>query len=278
MLSDVVTASKRDGFYGKIITAIAKEKNGRWHKKLFEELDEWRYDELPEQLEKRWKAEGEVWLTKTELQCLMDYKLQKGKFRATLPKLISQNSADDVKEATSKGLTTWLEKINDIKLDKDYIEAAKIAIKDLSVLRGVGPATASLILSLLARIHRRAPPFFSDEAFLYYVLEPNRPDTKIKYLAPEYLKEYLPVLLGLESETITLDELERGGWALKYYEQNKYICDDVDTSELADSSFVKWEGVVKDEDDAHNSSEDKRSTKAKRKVKHEDSPKKKRKT
>lgn len=279
MLTDVITASKRDGFYGQVIESIAKEKSGRWHKKLFEELDDWRYNELPEILEQRWKSEEEVWLTKSELQCLMDYKLQKGKFRATLPKLIAQNSDEEVREATSKGLTEWLQKIGGIKSNNAYIEAAKVAIKDLSVLRGVGPATATLILSLLARINPRAPPFFSDEAFMYYVLEPQRPDTKIKYLAPEYLKEYLPILLGLESETATLDELERGGWALKYYNENKYTCGEIDVSDFNESSFRQWEGTtIKDEPDDATSTKGSKPSNRKRKVDQTESTTKKRKS
>ncbi|KAK0256740.1 hypothetical protein LTR29_001495 [Friedmanniomyces endolithicus] len=91
-------------------------------------------------------------LTKEELALLMDWKLSHGKFRPQLKKLIQQNEGVTVKSTTIEAFRMPLQ--TDADVGK--------AISTLSTLRGVGPATASLLLSVKdeARV-----PFFSDELY-----------------------------------------------------------------------------------------------------------------
>lgn len=64
--------------------------------------------------------------------------------------------------------------------------AAKDALKTLATLRGIGPATASLVLSVY---DPNAAPFFSDELFRWALFESGKGkgwDRQIKYTAKEY--------------------------------------------------------------------------------------------
>lgn len=202
-----------------LILAQLPANNKKYGSRTFQELDEWRCLELPTTLEQRFEEHESTWLTKDELALLMDWKLAKGKFRPTLPKLIQSNAPETVKSVTKDGLQLMLDYfLKSQKItQKEYTETVKKSIKKLSELRGVGPATASLMLSLLVNIHSRSPPFFSDESFLYYV----DPLDKIKYNVKEYTDMLLPVYFELADDSVTFDTLERGAWALKTYALKK---------------------------------------------------------
>lgn len=199
---------------------LKKYNDNQW---TLAELDEWRNVTLPNKVRQR-HENHKVHLTKDELVLLMDWKLAKGKFRPTLPKLIKSNLAEDVESITKDGLTDFME-FAEGKTWKDtnieeYQAEMKTSLKIVCQLKGVGPATGSLILSLLSATTQLAPPFFSDELFIYYIQEPLRPGLPIKYNVKEYVDEYVGVLFNIVSETkdTTMDELEKGGWALKMYE------------------------------------------------------------
>ncbi|EDO29105.1 predicted protein [Nematostella vectensis] len=86
--------------------------------------------ELPVSISSR----EEKYLTKDELTKLMTWKLSRGKFRPRLVDLIKSNSDDKIDTLTKKAF----------KLLPDVIQAIKV----LSELNGVGPATASDVLLL----------------------------------------------------------------------------------------------------------------------------------
>jgi hypothetical protein len=196
----------------------------------------------------------------------MDWKLAKGKFRPMLPKLIRSNAPDLVKSATTDGFNIWLKffKSNntsswaDIKTS-DYIDAVKSSFKLVCVLKGVGPATASLILSLLVDINAvLTPPFFSDESFLYYVVEPTRPDSKIKYNVKEYTEELLPVYFEILSKVdLNMTTLERGGWALKMYEMYRItkLVNVKPKFDVGDDVLLKYCGIDNVKNDGGNENE-----------------------
>jgi hypothetical protein len=102
-----------------------------------------------------------------------------GTFRPTLMNLVKQNSADTVKETTHSAFT-----------EPDILKS----LKTLTSLRGIGPATASLLLS----VHQPdTVPFFSDELFRWtqWDVEDKKGEgkgwgRKIKYNVGEY-KEVL---------------------------------------------------------------------------------------
>lgn len=218
-------------FYPLITKEISDQSSKRYNNETLtlEELDKWKNVEFPTILKNR-QATSSVMITKDELVLLMDWKLAKGKFRPTLPKLIKSNDNETVKNVTKDGIEIFLQYVNstkDLSITEsqlpEFQKAVKLSFKKLCELRGVGPATASLILSTLSAITTRAPPFFSDESFMYFVLDPNRPETRIKYNVKEYTEELLPLYFKIlsQDEELNMDKIEKGGWSLKMYEMNR---------------------------------------------------------
>ncbi|BFZ64739.1 hypothetical protein YB2330_005891 [Saitoella coloradoensis] len=101
-----------------------------------------------------------------ELQQLLQWKMQHGQRRHTLPALIAQNSDDAVTTASEAAFNPSL------TLDQ--------ALKEITVLRGVGPALGSLILGIV----RDDAPFYSDEAAVKVLGLKSRKD--LKYNVKEY--------------------------------------------------------------------------------------------
>ena len=140
------------------------------------DLDYQRYDAIPQMLKER---KGTPSLSKAQVSTLVDWKLSHGKFRPALKGLVQQN--DDVVTTTRDAFTTFS------NLGKDA-KAVKEALNILTVLRGIGPATASL---LLAVFDPDTVPFFSDELFRWCSFEDGKGqgwDREIKYNVKEYLE------------------------------------------------------------------------------------------
>lgn len=216
-----------DDLYPLVTTELSDQSPKKYNddKWTLGELDQWRNEQLPELLKTRGKTD-DYHITKEELVLLMDWKLAKGKFRPTLPKLIKSNPDDDVVSVTKAGFTIFMEcvahtdeKWTNIAL-RDYQAAVKASLKKLCELKGVGPATGSLLLSTLSKSTALAPPFFSDEAFIYFIQQPLRPDSPIKYNVKEYVDEFVGTLFNIvaASPSTTMDQVEKGGWALKMFD------------------------------------------------------------
>lgn len=200
---------------------LRKYNDNKW---TLAQLDNWRMVQFPHTLAKRYNDAG-VYITRDELRLLMDWKLAKGKFRPALKKYIDSNDDDSVRKTTESGLAAFLDSLDLSKSDWSVDDVAHYkwctdkAMKILCGLKGVGPATATLLLSLLTRLTPLAPPFFSDEAFLYFIQDPLYPGKPIKYTAKEY-QQYCEVLyrVYLEHDNVpTIDFLEHAAWSLKYY-------------------------------------------------------------
>lgn len=89
-----------------------------------------------------------------------------GKFRPTLMKLVSSNDEAHTKKVIKKAIDSYRKSPN--------IQAA---LDTLCTLKGIGPASASLLLT----VHDPDQViFFSDEAF-YWLCCDRKSDTKIKY-------------------------------------------------------------------------------------------------
>lgn len=138
------------------------------------ELDTLRYDTVPAKLA---SIKGEKHLLKADVERLVEWKLyaspsmssvpdfkapcrmrrqlthtrKHGTFRPTLMNLVKSNQADVIKSTTQSAFSS-LDSNNDVLK----------ALKHLTILRGIGPATASLLLSVY---QPDAIPFFSDELF-----------------------------------------------------------------------------------------------------------------
>lgn len=94
-----------------------------------------------------------------------------GKFRPSLKGLVQQNSGESVEQTTSEAFSS-----------ESWPESLNILVK----LKGIGPATAALLLSTY---EPEELPFFSDELFRWAFWKDapgSRWDRKIKYSLKEY--------------------------------------------------------------------------------------------
>lgn len=125
-------------YYDQVLTKYSEKKP-----KLIE-LDAWILHELPETVQSR----DSPFLDKKELSRLMEWKLTKGKWRPRLQKFVDELADAVVTETTKKGF------------QKAASGDLKGGLDELCKLKGIGPATASAILS----VFDPAIPFMSDEA------------------------------------------------------------------------------------------------------------------
>ncbi|XP_078177657.1 DNA binding protein [Carex rostrata] len=158
----------------------------------FVSLDSFYRKDLPLLLCQR---DPDPFLNKPELVRLMKWKLSRGKWRPRLLDFVSSLGEKEVELASKKAFASLPD------LSK--------AISNLTVLKGVGPATASAILAVYAP---DIAPFMSDEALM-----------EAMGSAKEYtLKQYIPFAeklqkkaeeLSGEGECFTASDVERALWS-----------------------------------------------------------------
>ena len=101
-----------------------------------------------------------------------------GKFRPSLKGLVQQNAPEAVTEVTREGFAKF----------QEAGDQTKASLNILTKLRGIGPATASLLLSVYDPVHT---PFFSDELFRWAFYQGDGSkgwSREIKYTLKEYLE------------------------------------------------------------------------------------------
>ncbi|XP_017981582.1 PREDICTED: uncharacterized protein LOC18591924 [Theobroma cacao] len=155
-------------------------------------LDEFYRNELPPLLHQR---NPNPFITTSELSRLMQWKLTRGKWRPRLLDFVSSLDDSLVKSASQKAFQS----LPDISK----------AVSELTVLKGVGPATASAVLAAYAP---ETAPFMSDEA-----MEAALGNSK------DYsLKQYLLFVdkiqskskeLSSEGDSFTPSDVERALWS-----------------------------------------------------------------
>jgi peptidoglycan hydrolase CwlO-like protein len=191
------------------------------------DLDVFRYDTLPAQLASAPKGSA---LEKASLKSLVEWKLcatplstcrlksnprsKHGTFRPTLLGLVDSNDAKLVRSTTTP--------IFDLMRDTEPIRINQAAsmttgLKFLAQLRGVGPATASLVLSVLAPDWC---PFFSDELYRWCVWDESNTGKgrgwkrKITYTDKQYRVLFNKVLDARERLGVQAVEIEKVAWVL----------------------------------------------------------------
>ncbi|CAD0108881.1 unnamed protein product [Aureobasidium uvarum] len=173
-----------------------------------DELEEQRLQTIPKSLSER---TDDACLNKAEVQKLVDWKLGHGTFRPSLRKLVDSNTDETVEKCTREAFETY---------DKDNEQWDKAVAMMAKGLRGVGPATASLLLNTY---DGDKVPFFSDELYRWVMFSEGKGngwDRKIKYSAKEYQELYKRVemlreRLGKESDqTITSVQVEMVAYVL----------------------------------------------------------------
>nr|XP_054762823.1 uncharacterized protein LOC129269356 [Lytechinus pictus] len=109
------------------------------------DLDKWFQTELSQSIQGR----KERYITHEEITKLMKWKLSRGKFRPRLTEMVQTNSPDLVEKSSRQAFKK--------------LPNVGAAIKELIVLKAVGPATASAVLAAGAPEHA---PFMADESML----------------------------------------------------------------------------------------------------------------
>ncbi|RDA87013.1 hypothetical protein CP532_3229 [Ophiocordyceps camponoti-leonardi (nom. inval.)] len=134
--------------------------------KSLAELDRYRYVTAPSIFGPESRERG---MDLEDVKRLVEWKLRHGTFRPKLLSLVSSNAANTVQTTIQEALTS-------------YESSPTTALTKLTTLKGIGPATASLLLSV------HDPPrciFFSDEAFRW-LCRGGDARAPIRYTVAEY--------------------------------------------------------------------------------------------
>ncbi|KAF2737299.1 hypothetical protein EJ04DRAFT_510404 [Polyplosphaeria fusca] len=169
------------------------------------ELDTFRYDTVPTTLAQR-AGSGDAHLQKHEVEKLVEWKLKHGTFRPKLLQLVQSNSDSLIASTTRESFRD---------LDMTSQASVSASVKSISALRGIGPATASLLLSVYAP---HEIPFFSDELFRWCTWEddgkPAGWKRTIKYSLKEYHEVFKRVGELRQRLGVAAVDAERVAWVL----------------------------------------------------------------
>ncbi|KAI1082023.1 DUF1479-domain-containing protein [Whalleya microplaca] len=155
------------GQYKHLIESLSSAKGAKPGQQTLLELDKFRYDEAVTAFQ---SEDPKQQMKHDDVKMLVDWKLRHGKFRPTLMKLVSSNDQTFVEQTIQNAMKEYW-------VNPDTPRALDTVTK----LKGVGPATASLLLS----VHDPDRViFFSDEAFYWLCCDGQK--SPIKYNAKEY--------------------------------------------------------------------------------------------
>ncbi|XP_021767670.1 uncharacterized protein LOC110732067 [Chenopodium quinoa] len=156
-------------------------------------LDDFYRTQLPSLIHSRLPT---PYLTQSELHSLMQWKLTRGKFRPRLLGFVAALDEELVKSASQKAF---------LSLPDDLSKA----VSELTVLKGIGPATASAILAAYAP---DLAPFMSDEAMEAVLSQSKDYSLKQYLLLANKLREKAKELSS-EDEQFTASDVERALWS-----------------------------------------------------------------
>ncbi|XAR62005.1 hypothetical protein NMG60_11016575 [Bertholletia excelsa] len=155
-------------------------------------LDDFYTNELPPLIRQR---NPNPYITTSELSKLMDWKLTRGKWRPRLLNFVSSLDEVVVKSASQKAFQS--------------LPDVSKAVSELTVLKGVGPATASAVLAAFAP---EVAPFMSDEAMIA-VLGNSKEYTMKQYLVFVDKLQAKAKELSSKESTFTPSDVERALWS-----------------------------------------------------------------
>ncbi|KAJ5281858.1 hypothetical protein N7478_007230 [Penicillium angulare] len=263
----------------------------------FLKLDAWRYEEMPALIATRRGTSKNDIMSKDELTSVMEWKTTHGHSRPMLMGMIKSNQDKLVQTCISAANTALP------TADTEASEAfPQKSFDALQPLRGVGPATASLILSIMTGSSGLAlqVPFYSDEVYFWLALndypdmQPGtkrvKEDLKVKYNLNEYKELWsasveLSQRLNLECKRVAEDgdgevgisacgsvsqiDIEKVAYVLRNIEISGYF-DGQDTSVLPSGDTARAEKEEEHEEGIENSrkrkgeDENKQNTRKKR--------------
>ncbi|KAJ5951335.1 uncharacterized protein N7479_009748 [Penicillium vulpinum] len=153
----------------------------------FLQLDRWRYEALPKIIAERANENGQkasgpegAHLLKEELIDIMEWKTKHGVSRPMLMGMIKSNPVATITKSTSTAFAALPEVDPVVAPNEAFPKASLDALT--APIRGVGPATASLILSIATVFGdaKKQVPFYSDDVYLWLCLMdfPEGPGSK----------------------------------------------------------------------------------------------------
>ncbi|KAK5992770.1 hypothetical protein PT974_06186 [Cladobotryum mycophilum] len=162
------------GQYPALIESISQSRPAKNGQKTLQELDQYRYVDAPEIFG---GDEPKREMNLDDVKSLVEWKLRHGKFRPTLMTLVSSNPPP----FTSQTIQSALQSYRSTTATTANNNNITTALQTLTKLKGIGPATASLLLT----IHDpQRVIFFSDEAFYWLCCQGKK--SPIKYTPKEY--------------------------------------------------------------------------------------------
>jgi hypothetical protein len=125
-------------------------------------------------------------------------------------KLVSSNEEDKIEDVTARAFKVLSPRCDAARATLST--SIREAISILTELRGIGPASASLLLGVRFPDH---VPFFSDEAYRWLTAASGNPwIVGIKYNAKEYAVMLDACLCLAEKLRVDAVDIERVGWIL----------------------------------------------------------------
>ncbi|KAM0344404.1 hypothetical protein ACHAPU_007588 [Fusarium lateritium] len=174
--------------YPSLLKRVSDEKGAKNGQRTLEDLDKYRYNDALDTFNSDRRVRS---MNLEDIKTLVEWKLRHGKFRPTLMKLISSNDSTAAQDIVKQALEIY---------SKNADIEATLAV--LTKLRGIGPATASLLLA----VHDASRViFFADEAFWWLCCDGKQ--IPIKYNAKEYRElcskvDHLRSRLGVEASDV----------------------------------------------------------------------------
>ncbi|KAF3180537.1 hypothetical protein TWF225_004592 [Orbilia oligospora] len=214
--------------YSSVLKAVSdnKPKAKSNDSQTLEEIDGWR-DGLSGFASQAKTAKGDSGgqnLNASQVKGIVLWKLKRGKFRPTILPLVNSNPVKELESTVNEALNMSLPgKVTSDGTDDDDDDAlAQVSsmMKVLIKLKGIGPATATAILS---SVFPETIPMFSDEAFRWIMMDKpgisagwNR---NIAYNAKEYSEFFKRVRrlcrkFASEDEVVNAGSVEKVGWVL----------------------------------------------------------------
>ncbi|PBP19319.1 hypothetical protein BUE80_DR009954 [Diplocarpon rosae] len=168
MAASISAADFQDALtrYPAVIQTFSKKPRG--DALSLEDLDKFRYQVAPVNFSKNTGRN----INLSDLIKLVDWKLTHGVYRPSLRKLVASNTNEKIESSLNDAFATYAKNPSDI---------ATVIEKIKENLKGVGPATASLILA----VHDpQNVIFFSDEVFRWLTADGKK--VKIGYTTKEF--------------------------------------------------------------------------------------------
>jgi len=181
-------------YYKALEVCIGRKVHQNQVKEL-RELDEWFRKGLVENL----MAKEVPFVSRDELLKIVQWKLARGKYRPRLYKLVENNNEQSVRECSQKAFK--------VVGDGEQGHIRK-GITELCKLKGLGPATASAILSA----YSKDVPFMADEA-----VQKLCPGKSIKYTMKGYM-EFVERVEDIKHPTLSPRDISHCLWVHKLLE------------------------------------------------------------